>query len=83
MMAKTTSALGYVLGCLIQVFEDDTDASQAQSAMGMLGLSDQEQLDIFAVVSAILHLGNARFANKVQSPSSTEGKQLSCGIDLS
>ncbi len=33
--------------------------------MGMLGLSDQEQIDIFAIVSAILHLGNARFATKV------------------
>jgi hypothetical protein len=39
--------------------------TRTQSAMGMLGLSDQEQIDIFAIVSAILHLGNARFATKV------------------
>lgn len=38
----------------------------AQSAMTMLGMSDQEQVEIFSVISAILHLGNARFVNKVR-----------------
>lgn len=33
--------------------------------MTMLGLSDQEQTEIFSVIAAILHLGNTRFVNKV------------------
>jgi len=36
-----------------------------QSAMTILGLSEREQMDIFTVVAAILHLGNARFEEKV------------------
>ena len=48
------------------MLDDVTDFKQTDKAMSNLGMSDDEKLDIYSAVAAILHLGNITFEDNVE-----------------
>jgi hypothetical protein len=48
--------------CLhIEGVSDAAHLQQTVNAMNIMGLTPDEQMDMFAVIAAVLHLGNVRF----------------------
>ena len=48
--------------CLhIEGVSDAAHLQQTINAMNIMGLTPDEQMDMFAVIAAVLHLGNVRF----------------------
>lgn len=43
------------------IIDDYTDFQDLDKALGRVGLSDSQKLDIYGLVAAVLHLGNIQF----------------------
>ncbi|QDZ21725.1 myosin [Chloropicon primus] len=53
----------------IEGMDDAEDFRVTQKAMSIVGISEEEQLDAMKVLSAVLHIGNIKFSDALESDS--------------
>ncbi|CAH2051167.1 unnamed protein product [Thlaspi arvense] len=68
----------------LEGMDDSEEYTKTREAMGIVGISSEEQEAIFRVLAAILHLGNIEFANGEEADSSVpkDKKPLKIAAEL-